>query len=116
MADFKQQTPAARCDWRWRGIFFHTGLVETDFNARNSSGDTPLRFALDLNMHGVLTCMLANPADADFERVNFSGQTFSHAIARTADIQTVKILREARPITLKADVESRDASGKTSLD
>lgn len=60
--------------------------------------------------------MITRSKEAKFDNVNDYGQSFAHAIARMADVQTVKILTEMNPPTLKADVKPRDASGKTNPD
>lgn len=86
-----------------------------DIKLRNNSGDTPLAFSVIFNMHDVLIRMLKDP-EADFSNVNLYGHSFGHVIARTADLETVTILTEARPQTLKPDMNQQDRNGKSCLD
>jgi hypothetical protein len=60
--------------------------------------------------------MLRDPGKADFSGTNNYGQSFSHAIARTADVRTLRILSDARPASLSVDIALQDASGKTSVE
>ena len=117
-ADFSHQTPLHAAISNGIHLQFIDILLDAgaDINARNSSGDSPLRFAITWNMHELQLRMLTGSNEAKFDGINSFGQSFAHAIAHTADVQTVKILTEAKPATLKADVQLQDASGKTSLD
>lgn len=117
-ADFSQQTPLHAATGSGVYLPFIDVLVEAgaDINARNRSGDSPLRFAVIYNMHELLHNMLKISVEAKFDDINDYGQSFAHAVARMADIQTVKILTEAKPATLEADIKLRDASGKSALD
>jgi ankyrin repeat protein len=83
-----------------------------NINARNNSSDTPLRFAMIYNMHDLIIQMLKT-GNADFAGVNNYGQSFAHAIAQTADVETVKLLTMAKPGSLKLDLGMKDKSGKT---
>ena len=101
----------------------HTQCVEhlvsqgSDINARNVSGDSPLRFALMFNAHDALRSMLVTPVGspqrADFSGVNAYGHTFAHSIARTADLETVGVLLASRTDSLSLDEEVMDLEGKT---
>ena len=101
----------------------HTSCVEAltsqgaDINARNTSGDSPLRFALMFNAHDALRVMLATPAGspqrADFGGINAYGHTFAHSIARTANLETVTVLLAAKTDSLRLDEEVMDLEGKT---
>lgn len=117
-ADFSQQTPLHAATGNGKHLPFVDVLLDAgaNINARNSAGDTPLRFAIFYNMHDLLLRMLKGSMPTNFNQINNYGQSFAHAIARTADIETVRILTEAKPATLKADFDLHDVSGKTSLE
>lgn len=117
--DFSHQTPLHAAAANGRYLPFIDNLLEAgaDVNTRNNSGDSPLRFAIMFNMHDLILRMLKDPnIDARFDSININGQCFAHTIARTADIETVRILTDATPATLEADMELQDISGKTSLE
>ena len=99
----------------------HTACVEqllshaVDINAGNTSGDSPLRFAIMFNAYASLRYMLTSPSHcADFSGVNSYGHTFSHSIARAADAKTIRILAENVTASFVLDTTSRDEIGKTS--
>lgn len=111
--DYSQQTALHAATSNGRYAFIDVLLdAGADISARNNSEDIPLRFAIVFNMHGLLVRMLRDPK-ADFAGLNNYGQSFAHAIARTADLETVRILAEVGPESLKADMALRDKSGKT---
>ncbi|MCJ1435453.1 hypothetical protein MMC27_004826 [Xylographa pallens] len=88
-----------------------------DVNLTNLSGDSPLRFALMFNAHDSLCSMIKSPtSQANFDGINSYGHTFAHSIARTADIQTVKILVDHQVNGLVLDTASRDVDGRTSAE
>ncbi|MCJ1386589.1 hypothetical protein MMC17_009715 [Xylographa soralifera] len=88
-----------------------------DVNVINISGDSPLRFALMFNAHDSLCSMIESPtSQADFGGINSYGHSFAHSIARTADIETVKILIERQVNGLVLDTASKDADGRTSAE
>ena len=88
-----------------------------DVNVSNISGDSPLRFALMFNAHDSLRSMIKSPtSQANFDGINSYGHTFAHSIARTADIQTVKILIDHQVDGLVLDTASRDVDGRTSTE
>lgn len=115
-ADFDNKTPLHAATSNGKYLPFIDVLLDAgaNINARNSSHDTPLRFAITFNMHYLIQRMLRS-ATPDFSGVNAYGQTFAHAIARTADVQTVDILRNETAVDLEPDVHTKDTSGKTSL-
>ena len=70
--DFSQQTPLHAATGTGQELPFIDVLLTAgaNINARNNSGDTPLRFAIMYNMHAVLTQMLQNSENADFQSIN----------------------------------------------
>ena len=114
--DFRDQTPLHAAISQGKPMPFIDTLLDAgaDMNSRNDSHDTPLRFAVAFNMHHLLQRTL-RAKKADFSGVNTYGQTFAHAIARTADLHTVEILMNEDTANLEADAHTRDAAGKTSL-
>ena len=88
-----------------------------DVNVINLSGDSPLRFALMFNAHDSLCSMMdSSTPHADFDGINSYWHTFAHSIARTADIETVKILIDRQVNGLVLDTASKDADGRTSVE
>ncbi|MCJ1282847.1 hypothetical protein MMC26_002173 [Xylographa opegraphella] len=88
-----------------------------DVNVINLSGDSPLRFAIMFNAHDSLCSMIEfSTVQADFHGINSYGHTFAHSIARTADMQTVKILIDEQVDGLVLDTASRDVDGRTSAE
>lgn len=67
-------------------------------------------------MHELLSRMLAIEGRPNFGGITNYGQSFSHAIARMADAETLRILAQAKPHSLSAEVVLQDASGRTSVE
>ena len=84
-----------------------------DSSITNLSGDSPLRFAMMFGTHEILKDMVKYHTDFSDVKHIF-GHTFAHSIARSADVQTLQCLQNAKGLVL--DLEALDKSGKTALD
>ena len=79
---------------------------------RGVYGDTPLFEAIIHNSHEFLELLLRR--GVKHTGVNNAGSTILHAIAREADVKTIKILAAARLTGL--DYEAKDKEGHTPAD
>ena len=89
-------------------------LLDKGANMHNQGvyGDTPLFEAIIHNSHEFLELLLRR--GVKHTGVNNAGSTILHAIAREADIKTIKILAAARLTGL--DCEAKDKEGRTPAD